>query len=549
MPHDVSAPLPLPSSLRPHSPRPYSRRTFIREFSGGAAALAAATLGSGTALASAELWLQPGVADAGSPEQLHLQFGHDASREVVVSWATAGPVRRPLVRLGTPDAGFGRTVPAETRTYVDGTSGVAVYTHHAALDGLRPDTHYSYTVQHNGGTPAAGSFTTAPRGRARLRFTSFGDEATPNPGNGLWSPEAAYNPPQVEQLQPLFHLLNGDLCYANISPDRVKTWRDFFLNNEVSARYRPWMPAAGNHENEVGNGPFGFRAYQIRFALPDNGETDPNLRGLWYTFKAGSVRVISLNNDDVCYQDGGDLYVRGYSQGAQKRFLERVLRQAQAERDTDWLVVCMHQVAISSARNFNGADLGVRQEWLPLFDQYGVDLVVCGHEHHYERSLAIRGVDGGTATLRPHVVEARTDVVDTSKGAVHMIIGGGGTSAPSNALLSDPPVCDVIMGVGPQPPTVPGQPRPHRPPTKVSEAATWVGTRDKEHPYGFASFDVDPGEPGGKTRMHVTVWDTAPSTTGVPTVFERFTLERPRRDRENQRTERDLERERRGVGV
>jgi hypothetical protein len=27
-------------------------------------------------------------------------------------------------------------------------------------------------------------------------------------------------------------------------------------------------------------------------------------------------------------------------------------------------------------------DLGIRQEWLPLFDKYGVDLVVCGHEHH-----------------------------------------------------------------------------------------------------------------------------------------------------------------------
>jgi hypothetical protein len=36
-------------------------------------------------------------------------------------------------------------------------------------------------------------------------------------------------------------------------------------------------------------------------------------------------------------------------------------------------------------------DLGIRQEWLPLFDKYGVDLVVCGHEHHYERSHPIRG--------------------------------------------------------------------------------------------------------------------------------------------------------------
>jgi hypothetical protein len=69
---------------------------------------------------------------------------------------------------------------------------------------------------------------------------------------------------------------------------------------------------------------------------------------------------------------------------------------------------------------------------------------------------------------------------------------------------------------------------------KVTEDATWVGTRDKVHSYGFASFDVDPHAPHGKTRIHVKFWDTAPSTTGEPTLFEEFMLERPRRDRERE---------------
>ena len=102
-------------------------------------------------------------------------------------------------------------------------------------------------------------------------------------------------------------------------------------------------------------------------------------------------RVISIANDDICYQDGGDSYVRGYSSGAQKAWLEKELAAARRNHDIDWIVVCMHQVAISTADKFNGADLGIRQEWVPLFDQYGVDLVVCGHEHHYERSHPIRG--------------------------------------------------------------------------------------------------------------------------------------------------------------
>ncbi len=116
-----------------------------------------------------------------------------------------------------------------------------------------------------------------------------------------------------------------------------------------------------------------------------------------------------------------------------------------------------------------------------------------------------------------------------------MIIGGG-TSVPSNQLLLDPPQCEVIIDVGPQLPTPVGSSRPHRASVKVVEDATWVGTRDKTHAYGFASFDVEPNAPGGRTRINVKIWDTAPSPTGAPTLFEEFTLERPRRDGERERS-------------
>jgi hypothetical protein len=491
---------------------------------------------AGLMVAVPEIWLQPATVGVPDPEQLHLQFGADASREVTVSWATPVDVQNPRVNLSLQGSGGdGRVVQADTRVYRDGKSGLEIITHHASLTDLDPATSYVYSAMHDGSGQQYGSFTTAPLGRGPFRFTSFGDQATPEDGNGLWSAWSSYNPPQVEAMQPLFHLLNGDLCYANISPDRTKTWHDFFIQNEVSARYRPWMPAAGNHENEVGNGMLGWRAYQTQFSLPDHGEPNPDFAGMWYTFQAGGVRVISLNNDDVCLQDGGDNYVRGYSDGAQQRWLERTLQSARDDPGTDWIVVCMHQVSMSSAHNFNGADLGIRQTWLPLFDKYAVDLVLTGHEHHFERTLAVRGVDS-TDTLRPKVADPNLDVVDTTKGTVHMIIGGGGTSAPSNQLLLDPAKCEVITAVGAQPDTPAGSPRSKRVPVKVTEDATWAGTRDKTHAYGFASFDVDPGTPGGMTRIHVRVWDTAPSRTGVPTVFDEFTLQRPRRDGEAQRS-------------
>ncbi|MGH3720273.1 MAG: purple acid phosphatase family protein [Pseudonocardiaceae bacterium] len=476
-----------------------------------------------------ELWRRPDRSAAPRAAGLHTQFGADASREVVVSWHSITSVSRPRVLLGSPDGGFGHTEPAQTSTYCDAESGTEVQVHHARLRGLRPDADYVYAAVHDGAAPELGTIRTAPCKRAPFTFTSFGDQGTPTLGrlvgtsyvnDNLGSPFGGDVTAGVERVAPLFHLVNGDLCYANLATDRIRTWWDWFENNSRSARYRPWMPAAGNHENELGNGPIGYDAYRTYFTLPDVG-ADPAFRGLFYAFTAGSVRIVSLNNDDVCYQDGGNSYVRGYSGGAQQRWLETELAAARADPGIDWIVVCMHQVVVSTVDRFNGADRGIRETWVPLFDRYGVDLVVCGHEHHYERSHPIRGHTPDD-TLTPVPVATRTDVVDTTQGTVHMVIGGGGTSAPSNKLFFSPPRCRVITGVGP---VDPGTGK--RPPIVVEEDAPWSAVRDPDHAYGFAAFDLDPGRPGGTTSIHVTYYAvTGPYADLTP--VDRFTLTRPR---------------------
>jgi hypothetical protein len=516
--------------------------------------LAAAGIGSGALLAASFSAVGDASAAAAVPGQspdpsgtpavagLHLQFGADASSEVAVSWHTLQPVRNARVILGRPDGRFEQTVDAKPVSYTDGKSNQVVYAYHAKIGQLQPDSVYMYGAIHDGAAPEFGTFRTSPRGRASFTFTSFGDQGTPSTGkrfvppagitlpvplfvnDNLGSPAAGDTTLGVERLRPLFHLFNGDLCYANLAEDRVRTWWDFWANNTRSTRNRPWMPSPGNHENELGNGPIGYQAYQTYFSLPEaSGQTDVT-RGLWYAFTAGSVRVISIANDDVAYQNGGDSYVRGYSSGAQKAWLEQELAATRQNRDIDWVVVCMHQVAISTVDKFNGADLGIREEWVPLFDKYNVDLVVCGHEHHYERSHPIRGQEENR-TLTPKPVSLQTDVIDTSNGTVHMLIGGGGTSLPSNELFFNPPQCRVIVSVGsPDPAT--GK----RPPVYVKEDAPWSAVRNAAHAYGFAAFTVDPGsERGGFTTMKVVYYNVV-GTDGQLSAFENFTLRRPRRD-------------------
>lgn len=516
------------------APPGISRRTLL--VSGGSA-LVGAGLGAGAATRlfwphdrSPTLWTRPERSGAPPVAGLHLQFGSDAAREAVVSWHTTDGVANPRVLLGTPAGGFGRTVAAQTRTYRDAKSGTEVRVNHARVTGLAPDTDYVYAAVHDGADPELGTLRTAPSGRQPLCFTSFGDQATPTLGklagarfvsDNVGSPAAGDTTAAVERIGPLFHLVNGDLCYANLATDRIRTWSDWFANNTRSARHRPWMPAAGNHENERGNGPIGYAAYQTYFALPDSGAAE-GLHGLWYSFTAGSVRVISLANDDVCLQDGGDSYVRGYSGGAQRRWLEGALVEARSDPRVDWVVVCMHQTAISTADRTNGADLGIRSDWLPLFDRHGVDLVLCGHEHHYERSHPLRGALA-TDTATPIPVSTGTDVIDSTAGTVHVVIGGGGTSRPSNSMFFDEPRCRVLTGVGAFDPAI-----GRKAPTYVVEDAPWSAFRDRNNPYGFAAFEVDPGPPRGLTTITATHYAVS-GPFGAVTVVDSFTLTKPRR--------------------
>jgi len=539
---DTTPPLTDPAATGKGSD--FSRRSLLTALGVGGAA---ATIGLGTGSAEAATGSAarstrlttplPGRAPAAPVPPvagLHVAFGADASSTASVTWHSVEKVTNPRILLAQDGGGHEQTITAVVDSYTDGKSGTVVHAYHARATRLRPDTAYVYLAVHDGAAPEFGTFRTAPKGRQAFRFTSFGDQGTPTMGkknadgvyvnDNLGSPAAGDTTAGVESLEPLLHLFNGDLCYANLATDRVRTWSDFWNNNTRSARHRAWMPSPGNHENELGNGPIGYQAFQTYFDTPRQpGQTDVTA-GLWYDITVGSVKFVFLANDDVCLQDGGDNRVLGYSDGAQKAWLEKTLKAARADAGIDWIVVCMHQVAMSTANNFNGADLGIRKEWLPLFDTYGVDLVVAGHEHHYERSKAVRGAQANQ-TLTPIPTVDDTDVIDTTKGTVHMIIGGGGTSAPSNQLLFDPPECRVIVSVSDRPDaTTKGTP------TYVHEDAPWLGSRDAAHSYGFAAFDVDPGKHAGDlTTITVTYYEvTGPYGTLEP--FESFTLQRPRRD-------------------
>jgi hypothetical protein len=525
-----------------------TRRNLLRVAGATGLAAGATGLAASKALASPALWAKPGTASAPAADQVHIAYGADPASEMTVSWHTATSVSKPRLRLGTVAGGFGREIQAETKSYVDGINGVATIAQHARVTGLRPGTTYVYEALADGASPVQGSFTTAPRGRFGYRFTSVGDLATPNTAWSKSSLNAATTVYQIQQFKPMFHVHNGDLSYANINQSsQPQVWTDFMSNIQSVASGTPWMTALGNHESEWGNGPLGYASYQTRFDLPANGSSKPGWQGNWYSFQVGSALFVALDANDVHYANDGSsnpadatqaLYISGYSNGAQSAWLEKTLRAAHASPDVDWIIVFFHQPILSSSSEGAGGDLGVRQGFLPAIDAYGVDLVLTGHDHDYERSYVVRGTDPGTA-MRPTVRSQDLASIDSSLGAIHMVIGGGGTSSHDDIYGADTVGTNPVYGGDPV-----AQVYLDTPADKVfkavatgSEIATYSAVRDPDttHPWGLATFDLDPGRfPGDQTSITVKFYHTPQATVAspypAPVVFDTFTMTKRRSD-------------------
>ena len=236
--------------------------------------LAAAGIGVAAASLIAPEVAEAVVAGTGSPvppvQGLHLQFGADASSEIVVSWHTLQPVRHPRVVLGPSrrQARANRRGASDRATPMRSPGQRRLRLSREARAGCSPTSAYMYAAMHDGAAPEFGTFRTAPRGRAAFTFTSFGDQGTPTLGKkfvppaGRHAAESAVTSTTisarrpagdttlgVERLRPLFHLFNGDLCYANLAEDRVRTWWDFWANN-TPQRPQPPVDALGRQPRE-----------------------------------------------------------------------------------------------------------------------------------------------------------------------------------------------------------------------------------------------------------------------------------------------------------
>jgi acid phosphatase type 7 len=329
--------------------------------------LAACGGGGGGALSTLETSYPPGVVWGPVLAQA-------SPTSMTVTWSSTTDATGE-VEVG-PDAGYG-TTSAEIDVH---------RAHSVTLDGLRPDTTYHYRLRLDGAAVGGDhTFTTPPEGRAAtVRFAVVGDSGTGRePEDGIVA--------VLSSLAPDFVLHVGDAAYGSGTAREVQA--RFLAPFAPLTDHVPLYLALGNHDaNTQGGEPL-----LDVLALPTNGSDGTEH---FYSFDWGPCHLVALDSNRRL--DAGS---------PQLTWLDADLAASSAP----WTIVFFHHPVYSSSTHGEREDL--QASLAPVLEAHGVDLVLSGHDHVYERTLPIvAGVP---------VAVPGAEHLD-APGPIYVVTGGGG---------------------------------------------------------------------------------------------------------------------------
>ena len=121
------------------------------------------------------------------------------------------------------------------------------------------------------------------------------------------------------------------------------------------------------------------------------------------------------------------------SSSSQYDFVKSDLAKAASNTGIDWIIVYMHKPMYTSPST-HSASSTMRDKYHPLFDLYGVDVVLYGHNHAYERSYPIK-YDSSTPST-PIVTSTNKASYTNPTGAIFATVGTAGASLYSYSSKS-----------------------------------------------------------------------------------------------------------------
>ncbi len=329
------------------------------------------------------------------PDRILVSWNSDPATSFAVTWRSkAGPTAVAEIAKATKGPEFlqhiertkGQTSPLQTNLGV-------VHMHAATFDQLEPDTLYAYRVGSKRTQPLAKGFASSQHADsvdyawsewfqvrtaksydkkvAPARFVYVGDAQ--NDVKSLWSRLIRESYRDAPRMTFMLHA--GDLINQG---NNDQEWGEWFHSGDFIFATVPQIAVPGNHEYD--RDPFHpnfatkpkdrylARRWAQRFEFPKNGPQGTT-ENVFYVDVQG-IRIIGLDSPS------NDIEL-------QAKWLEGVLKN----NPNRWTIVCHHHPVYSTSRGRDNPEL--RKHWQPLYEKYGVDLVLQGHDHSYGRSAPL----------------------------------------------------------------------------------------------------------------------------------------------------------------
>ena len=323
--------------------------------------------------------------------------------QLIGSDGSASVTRGPYLQRGTPNSTILRwrtNIATDSRVSYGTTQGTLTSNtdnstqtteHEVLLSTLSPGTKYFYSVgsttQVLAGNDANHFFVTSPVAGTSVptRIWVLGDSGTAN--TDAQAVRNAYLSFTGSTVTNLWFML-GDNAYENGTDSEFQA--AVFDMYPTILRQSVLWPALGNHDTAQSSNPPASLPYFAMFTLPTNAEAGGMASGTekYYSFDYGNIHFICLDSMTSDRSASGPMATW--------------LRADLASSTRQWTIAFWHHPPYSKGSHDSDTDpilAEMRQNFLPILEDAGVDLVLSGHSHSYERSYLIDGHYGVSSTF------------------------------------------------------------------------------------------------------------------------------------------------------
>jgi hypothetical protein len=197
----------------------------------------------------------------------------------------------------------------------------------------------------------------------------------------------------------------------------------------------------GNHET-YGPDQEGRIAYHDIFTLPANAESGGVISGTenYYSFDYANIHFVCLDSELSAREPDSPM--------------AQWLHADLAANTNEWVIAFWHSPPYTKGSHDSDDMLDnagnmtfMRTNFVSILESYGVDLVLCGHSHNYERSFLINGHYGFSQSLMPEMIKdagsgrpedtgayLKPAGLDGNEGAVYVVAGSSGYATFARAI-------------------------------------------------------------------------------------------------------------------